>query len=678
MESSAEFQLIKTLVVLLGVATAFAYVLQWFRLPSVLGFILCGILIGPGAFRLIEDSQTIHAVAQIGILFLLFIIGMELPISQLRELKRQAPLAGFLQLSLSAILITAFFSLTGMPLQLAFLLGSILSLSSTAIVLKNMEDIGEMDTVHGRLILGILIIQDLSTVPLMTLVPTLSSPFEKEFLVPILLVSVKAFLFLALAAVVSLKLLPALLDKLASTNSREIFILSVGTISLGMAFITGFSGLSYEAGAFIAGFSLSGSTYSRQAVADSRPFRDIFAALFFVSVGLMVDIHFLFNHWVMVLLVTALLVAIKFVATYISILVTGFPRKTALWISLSLFQVGEFSFILLGRLVEHTSQVVAWEETMVFWNPLLVNSIILSMFVTPIVIRNIPMFLYRISLGRRALQKKNESLEKAVPLPPQSLPLEDRVIIAGYGPITQMLVNCLDIHQLPYLIVEMNLNTIKFLRRQKINCLYGDITHPDILEAVNIKTAKILAITVPETRTAEVTLQHANQLNPNLYCIVRTRYRSHVDRLYALGADEVIYEELESSIGFLFNIFHFMGYPVETIEPMITRLRESEALNLREVHLQEQPVFGRLSLLKETKIEWIEIRPESHLAGKALSETGIYELAGISIIALVGSSGQYQVHPEADSSLSAHDILVVLGSIEQLHKLEMLAASGVD
>jgi CPA2 family monovalent cation:H+ antiporter-2 len=675
MEHHLELIFIETIVLVLGVATAVAYLFRRMRLPSVLGFILTGALIGPQGLALIRDPDMINAISQIGILFLLFIIGLELSVNHLRQLKFHAPLAGTLQLVLATVLVSGVLTLLGFPVQLAVLLGLILSLSSTAMVLKNMEELGEMDTVHGRLILGILIIQDLSTIQLMTLVPTLSSPLSEDVLMPLLTVVGKALLFMGIAVVISLKLVPALLDRLAATNSREIFTLSVVSVGLGMAYLTGYMGLSFEAGAFIAGLALSSSVYSEQAIADSRPFREVFATLFFVSVGLLMDLQFLRSHIPLVLVVTTGLVLLKFAAGFLAVRMLRFPVKTALWSGLTLFQVGEFSFILLRRVLEHSSSFPAWQHILSFWSPLLVNAIVLSMFITPLVILNIPGLLYRLSKGRKVLKEEAEERERVVPLPPLESPeLEDRVLIAGYGPIAQNLVKALEMFQMPYVIVDMNLNTIKTLQCQGVHCHYGDASHPDILKAAGIETAKILAITFPDPRATEVALTHARHLNPHLHCIVRARYRANVDRLYALGADQVVYEEFEAGVNFIFNTFHLLGHPVENINQLIARFREREERSIREIPLAELPTFGRLSLMSDSKIEWLEVHPHSPMIGQTLQASEIRQVTGVNVLAIVDFCGHQEVNPSPEYELKAHDILVVLGTIEQLHKLELMVS----
>lgn len=349
------------IILLFGLGTLIAYIFQRLKLPTVLGFILTGVLLGPQAFNVIKEEH-IEGLAHMGIIFLLFMVGLELSIAKIRQLRFQAPVAGVLQLALTTVFLTLIFKFSlGFPFQLAFLISSILSLSSTAIVLKSLEDTREIDTVHGRLILGILIIQDLSIIPLMTLVPTFTQQWNANVIGSVALVLFKALLFTAIAAFVSLKLIPKLLDRLASANRKDIFILAVASICLGMAEVTNRLGLSYEAGAFIAGLALSGSVFCRQIIADIHSFREVFVAFFFVSMGLLFDLHFLQTHTTQVVVTMLCLFGVKAAGAYLAIALARLPLKTALWGAFSLFQVGEFSFILLDRTRDVVTAIPAWK-----------------------------------------------------------------------------------------------------------------------------------------------------------------------------------------------------------------------------------------------------------------------------------------------------------------------------
>ncbi len=673
----SEIQFIQTVVTILTVGTGLGFLCHWLRLPLVLGFILTGAIVGPSGLGILSNTEYISFMAHIGIIFLLFIVGLELSIAHLRQMRVQALVAGIFQLGLTTIALTLLFLVFGVPLQPAFLMGSILSLSSTAIVLKAMEDAGELDTVHGRVILGVLIIQDLSIVPLMTLIPSLAEPLAGDIL-PMLLtigmVLLKAGFFLAIAVLASIKLIPPLLDRLASTNNREIFTLSVVGIGIGIAMITGYIGLSFEAGAFIAGFALSGSIFSRQIIADSRPFRDVFTTIFFVSVGMMLDIQFLFEHWPKVLGFAAIIMLIKALMAFGAVKMLGFPVHRSLWAGLTLFQVGEFSFVLIHRLMEFmpldaTGRVMPWGLEMGFWNPMIINTIVLSMFLTPLVIRRLPHLLYRLKEYQGEMA---ESESKGEELP------AEKVIIGGYGPVARNLSKVLGRKGVPYVIIELNAETIKTLKAQKVPCVYGDASREEVLEAAGVHDARILALTFPDVRTSEVALQRAKHMNPHIQCIVRTRYAQPIEALYSMRADQVIYEEFETGIAFIFKTLQALGYPREFITQVLAAAREKDSTGRWEISDEDEMAFGRLSVLADTKIEWLELKPDSPMVGKTLAESRIREETGANVISVIEHTGQRQLNPAPHIVLHEKDILVAIGTIEQLKLLEAKVSSPPD
>lgn len=663
---SLEVSVLTVMALIFFIGAVLAYVLQRFHLPTFLAFILTGMILGPSALNLVQ-SHEIQTLAQVGIIFLLFIVGLDLSVDKLRQLRYHAPLAGLLQLGLTAIALTlALRFLGGLPWQLAFLLGSILSLSSTAIVLKSLEDHREIDTDHGRLILGVLIIQDLSIIPLMALVPSLTKPFTSAVGAELAWIVGKALVFGAIAVVVSLKLVPAFLDRLASSNKKEVFTLALVCIGLGMAVITHTLGLSYEAGAFVAGLSLSRSLFCKQVIADSKAFRDVFITLFFVSMGLLFDLSFLVRHLGLVALATMTLITIKALAAYGSVRILRFPHRSALWAGLSLFQVGEFSFVLLGRTLEAVGKVHDWQQLLGFWNPILVDAIIISMFLTPLVMRG----LHQITAPYlRANLKRISGAQERSPNEPD---LCEHVIIAGYGPTARNLTLALRDKGIPYTVVEMNSRTIRKLKSQGIACLYGDISRSEILEEAGIAESGILAITFSDIRTAEATVQLARQMNPRVYCMVRSRYRVDVDRLHRVGVDKVVYEEFETSVSFIFNIMNQLRYPITETDRLISKVRDHENAMHQEPVGSEHPVFGRFSLLEGTQIEWVEVQPDCKLVGKTLKEAEIRQQTGVNIIAVVNANDKSQSAAEPDRVLNARDVLVGVGNLSQLHALESL------
>ena len=653
-------------VLIFSIGAILAYFLQRVHLPTFLAFILTGMILGPDALNLVKIDE-IRTMAQVGIIFLLFVVGLDLSVDKLRQLRYQAPLAGVLQLAFTTLILTvSLHYLASLPWQLAFMLGSILSLSSTAIVLKSLEEHREIDTDHGRLILGILIIQDLSIIPLMALVPYLSRPVTPDIAVNLAMVLLKALCFGGLAVAVSLKLVPAFLDRLASTNRKEVFTLALVCIGLGMALLTHSLGLSYEAGAFVAGLSLSRSLFCRQVIADSKAFRDVFITLFFVSMGLLFDIHFLLRHALLVTCVTGLLILLKGLAAYGSVKILRFPHRTSMWAAMSLFQVGEFSFVLLGRTLDTVGRVSSWQQALSFWSPAVIDAIILSMFLTPLVLR----WFHRMTAPYFQTWRREGYPQEQSGLTSEFAGLPSKVVIAGFGPTGRNLASALESTGIAYSVIEMNLKTVRKLKGKGIPCVYGDVSRPEVLEEAGVSDSGILAVTFPDTRTAEAAIQQAKLLNPGIHCMVRSRYRVDVDRLYKLGVDSVIYEEFETSVSFIFHVMRQLDCPILETDRLISMVRESENSIFQEPVSGEHPVFGRFSLLEGSKIEWIEIQPDCPLVGKSLREAEIRARTGVNVIAVVSAVDKSQVAAEPDLVLHARDVLVGVGSLDQLHALE--------
>ncbi len=368
---------IETTVALLGLATVMAFGFQRFRLPSLLGYIATGCLIGPKGIGWISDTAWVSEFSHLGVLFLLFIVGLELSVDELRHLERRIPLMGAMQLGMTTLVFAVGFKFLGLPWGLSILLGGILSLSSTSIVLKSLEDLNELETVQGRQILGVLLMQDLAIVPLMAMLPLLSQPVGPSYAVDLVWTLAKAAAFLVVALWISMKVMPVVLERLMARHNAEIMMLCVVTISLGMAALTGLMGLSYEAGAFISGLSLSGTLFSRHIATESRPFRDVFASLFFVSVGMMLDPHYLWAHLGQVLLVTMVIITVKALLAFAAGLISGTHRWNSFWLGATLFQVGEFSFVMLARLIETVHPDSFASTLLMSWVPVLINATVL-------------------------------------------------------------------------------------------------------------------------------------------------------------------------------------------------------------------------------------------------------------------------------------------------------------
>lgn len=662
MPHQSPLDLVQSITLILLFAGIMGVLLSFLRVPGILAFILTGILIGPGGLGIVSNTETIHAIAEFGIIFLLFVLGAELSLPRLKEMRIHSLWAGVLQLALTIPVLAIGFSMFGLGLRTAIFLAGALALSSTAIVLKMLDEQGELETAHGRIAMGILIVQDLALVPLMAFMPLLSENGGQEGLISSFFwVSTKAGLFLGGIILLSWRLVPRLIDKVAAISNKEVFAAFVVAFSLFIAFVAEKSGLSYAVGAFIAGLALSRSITSRQIVAYSLPFRDILSTIFFVSVGMLMNTRFVFEYPSLILVVTLFIIIIKMLIVGLSVYLLRFPAKTIIWCGMSLFQIGEFSFILLQTGL-YTGTI---NETIL---NTITSAIILSMLLTPLMIRYVPRIL-------QAFESKQHLLKKIeLPFPSKRVqPLKDEVVVAGYGPVAKNLIQVLQAHEIGFRVIEMNIQTVKQLQRQGIHCIFGDASSNEVLRHANLQEARVFAVTIPDVRAAELAIQNAKRMNPNIYCIVRSRYQQPLQTLFQLGADEVIYEEFETSMSFLYSVLDLFGDHVSDRESYLLLLRENRKNLLKAGKLAEnQARYGRFSVFKETKVEWIAIPEGSPLIGLTLAEASLRQKTGINILAIVNPDGTEQLSPEPDMVLMANQVLVVIGTLEQLNGLESM------
>ncbi len=660
MEFAAES--IQSITLILAVAGLIGLLFNVVRLPAVLAFILTGVVIGPGGLKWVANEEVIRHIAEIGIVFLLFVLGAELSLPRIKEMRIHSLWAGVLQLVITIIIMSLGFTLAGLDLKAAIFLGGALSLSSTALVLKILGDQNELDAAHGRIAMGILLVQDLALVPLMAFMPLLTGHGgEGQILQAFLVTTGKVLLFLAFIVLMSWRFVPRLADRFAAKASKEIFGLLAIAFGLLITMLAEWMGLSHAVGAFLAGLCLSQSLVSRQIVADLIPFRDVFSSVFFVSIGMLLNVPFLLGNLPLILLVTCVIVVVKLLGISLAVYFLRFPAKTIFWCAMSLFQVGEFSFILLQTGLQTGTLDGVLLNTVT-------SAIVLTMLLTPLAIRSIPSWLNYIESDGGWLK----GLEKALPggaMPP----LKDEVIIAGYGPIAKNVAHVLQSHDIGFRVIEMNINTVKRLQNQGIHCVFGDSSNAEVLHAAGIQEAKVFAITIPDIRATELAIQNAKRLNPHIYCIVRTRYQHPIGALFQMGADEVVYEEFETSMSFIYSIIDVFGDTVSDKESYMLLLRENrKSLMNAGKAIEEQMRYGRFSVFKDTKIEWITIPEGSNLEGSTVADAALRQRTGVNILSILDEDGVTQLNPEPDTVLRSNQVLVVIGTLEQLTHLESL------
>jgi CPA2 family monovalent cation:H+ antiporter-2 len=559
----AQLDFLRDLVVLFGASIVVVYGFNRLRLPAVVGFLVAGALLGPYGLDVVDDVARVEVFAEVGVVLLLFTIGVEFSLGQLRSLRTVAG-AGLLQIG-SAIVLSALTALAfGLPLNQGVFWGFLAAMSSTAVVLKMVTERGETNSPHGRLIIGILIVQDLAVVPMMVVTPVLGGIGEAGLLTVAWSVA-KAALAVLLILVAAWYLVPRLLVEVVRSRSRELFVITIILVCLGIAWLSSLAGLSLALGAFIAGLIVSESEYSHQAMAEILPFRDSFNSLFFISIGMLLDLRILLAHPVLVMGLVVALVGGKMVTTVGAAVVTGYSWRAAVLTGIALAQVGEFSFILAK--VGKSVGLLPGESFQVF-----LTVSVLTLLLTPFLLQASP----RLARRAEALQRLRHWLPERH-LDSHSVPsrhLRDHTIVAGYGVNGRNLAQVLRETEIPFVVVELDGETVHQEQKKGVPIVFGDITHPQVLRRLDIQDARALVLAISDPIATRRAVTVARQLSPALHIIARTRYLRDIEDLRVTGADQVVPEEFETSIEIFSLVLQHYRMPARVIAEKAERIRQ--------------------------------------------------------------------------------------------------------
>lgn len=663
-----DYGVLGNLLVIFSVSIAVVFIFHQFRLPSIAGFLVAGALIGPHGLNLIGDIGTVQVLAEIGVVLLLFTIGIEFSLVQLASLRRLLFVAGPIQVG--SVLLVAWLGamVVGLTWQEGIFWGFLVSLSSTAIVLKALSNRGDSDSIHGRTTVGILIFQDLAVVPMMLLTPILASRGEGSG-GSVLYTLAGSILVVGLIIVAAWYAVPKLLEHIVRSRSRELFLLTIIVLCLGIAWLTSLGGLSLALGAFIAGLVISESEYSHQAMADVLPFRDSFNSLFFVSIGILMDWRVLIDHTVLVggLLLAILLV--KFVAGGAASLAMNIPPRSAFMVGVALAQVGEFSFLLAQQGQE--SGLLRGAPYQVF-----LSVSVLSMIVTPFLMQWSPLMARRIEAVQRLrhwLPMRTEA--HMLQTEGKQIRLKDHVIIVGYGLNGRNLARVLSETEIPHLALDLDGDTVRRESRHGVPIYYGDATNPNVLRHVKIEDAKVLVVAISDPFITRRTVQVAKGLNPKVRVVVRTRYLRELEELHDIGADDVVPEEFETSIEIFALVLRTYNLPQDFITIKAEQVRREGYALLRRSELPELAHHLRGGTLTDAEVETCRIDDDSPAVGKTLMELSIRPRTGASVIAWT-RDGVTESNPGLKTKLKGGDIVVLLGSRLQIRRAMSLLLSG--
>jgi monovalent cation:H+ antiporter-2, CPA2 family len=648
-------EFLKLLEVIFIASAIVVFVLHKLKIPSLVGFLVAGVIIGPHGVGIVTDTHAVESLAEIGVILLLFTIGIEFSLAKLVRLKKAIITGGgsqvFLTIGLSA---AAAYLATGNLNQSVFF-GFLIALSSTAIVMKMLADKGETDSPHGRIMVGILIFQDLCVVPLMLFIPILSG--EGATLTEAGIKMGQATLIIAGTLLSARWVVPKLLYQVVSTRSRELFITTIILLCLGIALLTANFGLSLALGAFLAGLIISESEYAHQAMAEVLPFKDSFIGLFFVSVGMLMNIGYMNNNCLKIAIAVTLIFGLKVITGLSASILAGSPLRSSIHTGLGLAQVGEFSFVL--AIAGRAAGLISEDFYQIF-----LSASVVTMMMTPFVLKAASPVSAWITSTR--LLKKLGNIKQSSE--PEGYPKKrkDHVIIVGFGLNGRNLAKVLKEAEIPYVVLEMNSDTVREMKKKGDPIYYGDGSSKEILHKMGIERARLLVIAISDPVSTRRIVAIARSENPDIYILVRTRYLIEVDDLKSLGADEVIPEEFETSIEIFSRVLHRYNFPGNIIYDMVEKIRSDSYTALRNVELPKRQLFDKCEWIPQVEIEGYRIPEVSHMIGKSISELQVRKRTGATIIA-VRRGPAVHTNPEPDFRFRAGDIVLFTGDREKMN-----------
>ncbi|MBS1851614.1 MAG: cation:proton antiporter [Acidobacteria bacterium] len=609
------------------------------RQPIILGYVLAGVLIGPFTpGPTVTHIHTLELFAEVGVILLMFSVGLEFSLKELLRVKWVALIGGPMGILLSmgaGVLIGRWM---GWPTVQGVVIGSVISVASTMVLTRLLIDRGELNTEHGRVMVAITLVEDLAVVILIVLMPSFGS-MDSERLLVLGKALGKAVLILVPAFLIAAKIVPPILRVVARTRNRELFFGVVLAICLGTAGLTQAVGLSPALGAFVAGLMISESAYAQEALAHLFPLRDSFVSLFFVTMGLLVDPKALISNLPLLGVMIGLILVGKFVIWGAVVKTFRYSIWTAIIVGIGLTQIGEFSFILVQ--VAKTSGLVGADV----YNATMAASLV-TILVNAALVRYVPGWISQARLQRRAATQAS--------LVPQDL--RQHVILCGYGRVGSEVGTALETFGVPYLVIEVDPDIVETLRGRGISCLFGDATHERILEEAGLERASLVVLTMPEGDKNHVVVQRIRHLNSGVPILTRAHSSSNQEALLEAGASEVVQPELEASATMILRALGYLKLPSEQSLAYLERFRK--ALGTGQVGAD-----GTKMPLPEVFEFEVEGPP---LADQSLRESHIRERFGVTVVAIRRHSGELVLNPPADTVIDSGDKIRVFGLREQI------------
>jgi CPA2 family monovalent cation:H+ antiporter-2 len=661
MLTNVEIPLLSDIVVIFGLATLVILLFMRLKIPTIIGYLFTGAIAGPYGLLLVNASTAVEVLSEIGVILLLFVIGMEFSLKSLLSIKKAVFIGGSLQVGLT-IGVTALLSYSfGFDWNIAVFFGFLFALSSTAIVLKLLQEYGQVNTIPGRTTLAILIFQDVIIVPLMLFTPMLAGESD-NILLSLFYLALKGALVILLTVVTAKYIIPQLLFRVTKTRSEELFLLSIILICFAVAYVTSLLGLSLGLGAFLAGLIISESDYSHHATGKILPFREIFLSFFFVSVGMLFDITFLYEHIFIILGLTILTFFVKFIIVTISVRAIGQGFKEAFMVAFSIFQVGEFSLLLAKEGLKYDLL-----DPITYQYFLAIS--ILTMTITPFVLKkreDIACGILNLPLPNKLNRKFGNESTPHVALDTEEL--KNHLVIIGYGLNGRNLSKAAKSAKIPYSIIETNPETVKVESENGEPIMFGDAANDTVLEHVNIHKARVVVIAISNPEATKKIISAIRHITQNPYIIVRTRYLGEMEANLNLGANEVIPEEFETSIEIFTRVLDKYLVPKHAIEDFTTEVRSHNYEMFRNLSTEINSKF-KVDL---PDINFVSLKVEKDsgmLINKSMKESRIRDRFGVNIVAIKRKDITIS-EITGDEKLKLGDIVYAVGKPESLEKFE--------
>jgi monovalent cation:H+ antiporter-2, CPA2 family len=639
--------------IIILVLTAFfcGLIMQRLHQPLILGYILAGIILGPHTGGMtITETHDIELLAEIGVALLLFALGLEFSLKDLKPVKHIALLGTPLQMLLTIGFGFAIGRIFGWEWKTALWFGSLISLSSTMVILKTLMNQGWLGTLSSKVMIGMLIIQDLAVVPLMIILPQLNDPATGLGILGYAFI--KAALFLVAMFLLGTRLLPYLLKTIARLGSRELFILAITAIGLGVGYTTYLVGLSFAFGAFIAGMVLSESDYGHQALSDIVPLRDLFGLLFFASVGMLLDPSFLLSH---IALIAALVVIVSIGKGCIFALIAWtfrYRNVIPLAVGLGLFQVGEFSFVLAR--IGVSSESISSE----FYNMFLTMAVV-TMVLTPFISSQTSRFY---SLKKRFL--KHEALE-SLNFPENEL--RHHVVIAGCGRIGFQIAEVLQQLAIPFVLVELDQMRIERAKAAHFPIVYGDGSQEIVQEALLIQRASLLVVTMSGIVVARSIISHAKKVNRDIRVVARISDPDFFNVFKELEVTDLVYPEFEAGLEMIRQVLLYLRIPVPEIQHHTENLRHRLLASAATPENGYRTLGQMRTAEQQFDLQWVELEKESPLIGVTIAQAEIRKTTGVSVVGIIRGD-DLATNPEPTFRFQQKDLVAIIGSAQARHK----------